>query len=571
MEQRGGYKGGYQAERRELLKDRPKCAYCPRRATTADHEPPLSLHHHRQRSGCCVLVPSCRLCACRQGGYLTAARFAHPLGSMPIATDPPGFDFDSVVWDQAKWLDGLRDVPADGWWPRLMTVPHPDAVGSYGDEIVAWAKRERGITMFWWQRLVVTRLAEHDANGELCWRDFLLSVARQSGKSVTVGILCEWRSEQAGRFGEPQLVMHTADTIMHAVDVWTHGLVRAGELDYKVRRSHGAEAILHHDGSSWHVRSNTGVVGYTTSFGVIDECHGVKLATVTENLSPSLVEAAQSQMMLVSTAHSQCTDLFPTYRLQATSELAEPSRLLILEWSADPGLDLADPIAARQSSPHWSKGRERDIADAIARAMGTPVGHELRIGAEAQWLNRWPSLNARSGPGELLIPEGSWEACEGSLGAPAAGWVALEDNFGHGAAVALVAGEADRFEVDGVLCAGWSEAVLQARKFLEASPGSRLIVGASMLTYVPFDMPGAPRPAINVEARRGLSVLRSLVADRRIVHDRTADLDKQILSARVRPASDGMQLAGEVRRDLLKALCWALFAAQQGPPGSVVR
>lgn len=567
-----GYSRAYEAERRKLLRSKPQCAYCPNPATSADHSPPLSLHVHRQRSGCCTLVPSCLPCAHRQGGLLAARRrTAHASGSMPIAEDPPGYDYESSVWDLATWLDDLREVPDEGWWPRLMTLPHPDAVGSYGAEIIAWAKSERAVTLYWWQRLLVMRLAEHDAAGELVWRDLLLSVARQSGKSVAVSIVGDWRSEQAGRFGEPQIVMHTANTVRHALDVWGLGAARAEQLEgYKVRRAAGAETIFHPDGSCWHVRSQNSVVGYATSFGIADEAHGVRLSTITENLSPSLVEKAQAQMFLVSTAHSQCTDLFPTYRLQATTELAAPARMLILEWSADPGLDISDPIAARQASPRWSRGRDRDITDAVARATAVPVGHELRVGLECQWLNRWPSLHARSGPGELLLAEGAWKRCEGALRNPGPGWVAIEDNWGHGAAVAFVAGDGERFEVDGVICDDWDEAIRNVRKFLAASPGSSLLVGASMLSSVPGDMPGSPKRAGGVETRRGLSVLRSLVGAKRVVHDRTRDLDAQVLAARVRPASDGMQLATEGRQDLLRALCWALYAAQQGPPSSIV-
>jgi hypothetical protein len=559
----------YQRDRKALLAGSPSCSYCPTPATEADHVPPLSRHFHRQGSGCCILVPSCFHHGRVQGGHLATGRAGPtPKPALPVAEDPPGFDVDSSVWDVA-WLAELRTVPPDGWWPRLMTVPHPNAVGSYGAEVVEWAKTHRGITLYWWQQLVLTRMLEHDVHERLVWRDVFLSVARQSGKSTLVSILGDWRSEQGDRFGEPQLVMHTADTLRHAIDVWQLAVTRAEMNGCKVRRGAGMQAIEKLDGGSWVIRSQAAVVGSSASMAIADEAQGVKLATITENLSPTLVERQQAQMLLVSTSHSACTDLMPTYRLGATAELDSPGRTLMLEWSAAPDLELGDPIAARQASPHWSANRELDIGEAVARAMGTPPGHELRVAVDAQWYNRWPSLASR-GAGESLLEVGVWAGCHGSIVATQPGWVAVEDYWGRGAAVAFAAGDGERFEVDGVVCGTWAEAMVWARKFLEASPFSRLLVGASMMRSVPADMPGRMQRAGGIETRRGLAVLRSLVADGRVVHDRTPDLDAQIVGARVRPVVDGIQLVSEGRQDLLKAALWALYFAHRPPTAPTI-
>jgi hypothetical protein len=446
-----------------------------------------------------------------------------------------------------------------------MTIPHPNAVGSYGTEVNKWAKKHRRVSLYWWQQLVLVRLLEHDADGHLVWRDVYLSVARQSGKSWLVSILGDWRSEQAARFGEPQLVMHTADTLRHALDVWQLAVPRALELGYEVRRGAGTEKIDKHALGAHIVRSQQAVVGSSASLAIADEAQGVKLATITENLSPTLVERQQAQLLLVSTSHSHCTDLMPTYRLQATGDIDSPRRLLMLEWSADATLALGDLVAARQASPHWSPNRELDIGDAVARAQATPAGHELRVAVDAQWYNRWPSLASR-GAGVLLLDDGVWAAAAGTVAATEPGWVAIEDNFGHGAAVAFVAGNGERFEIDGMVCDSWADALVWARKFLDASPQSRLLVGASMWRSVPTDMPGQKTRAGGAEARRGLAVLRSMVAAGRVVHDRTPDLDQQISTARVRPVADGLGLVSEGRQDLLRAALWALWFAQQPPP-----
>jgi hypothetical protein len=171
----------------------------------------------------------------------------------------------------------------------------------------------------------------------------------------------------------------------------------------------------------------------------------------------------------------------------------------------------------------------------------------------------------------LLLDDGVWAAATGTVAATQPGWVAIEDNFGRGAAVAFVASDGERFEVDGMMCETWGEALVWARKYLEASPQSRLLVGASMIRTVPADMPGLMQKAGGAETRRGLAVLRSMVEARSVVHDRTPELDLQIAGARVRPATDGMVLVSEGRQDLLRASLWALWFAQQPPPVPAIR
>ena len=110
---------------------------------------------------------------------------------------------------RVPWLKGLRRVPGDATWPRLMTVPHPAAVDSFGSEFSSWAEGRTGKALRWWQRLSVARMLEHDDAGLLVWDTVLLSLARQLGKSWLLRELCLWRIEQGDRFGEPQDVLHT--------------------------------------------------------------------------------------------------------------------------------------------------------------------------------------------------------------------------------------------------------------------------------------------------------------------------------------------------------------------------
>ena len=76
------------------------------------------------------------------------------------------------------------------------------------------------------------------------------------------------------------------------------------------------------------------------------------------------------------------------------------------------------------------------------------------------------------------------------------------------------------------------------------------------------------RQAKAVDASRALSLLRDLVATRRVVHDDTAELDVQVEAARVRlvAGSGVLSLLPGARSDLLRAALWALWAAQTPAP-----
>src|SRR5262245_57888298 len=136
----------YRRLRGMLLGPGVVCAHCKRQqATTLDHDPPLAMHQHREGTGCCRLIPSCRDCN-QQGGQLVRMGVWQPdMPVLRVEPDPerPGLAASDPRW-RVPWLKGLRRPPRDAVWPRLMTVPHPAASGSYGREFIQWAEHRTG-------------------------------------------------------------------------------------------------------------------------------------------------------------------------------------------------------------------------------------------------------------------------------------------------------------------------------------------------------------------------------------------------------------------------------------------
>jgi hypothetical protein len=545
------------------------CAVCGRRpATEIDHVPPLVLHQHLSGSGCCHLRPSCHDCARRQGGQLHGEGRVAEVDTPP---EPAGLDPSHPAWS-VPWLDELRQVPANAAWPRYMTVPAPGAVGSLGAEFAAWCEQRSG-PLRWWQRLVSTRLLEHDADGELVWETLILSLARQLGKSWWLRELFLWRIHQGGRFGEEQTIMHTGKDVAICKEVQRPARMWARQRSglYRVREVNGQEEIEHlADGSRWMVRAKDAVYGYAVSVGGVDEAWKVPAAAVEEGLVPTMPERASAQLLLVSTAHRKATALVLGRRQTALQDLEQPDGDLLVEWSAPRDVLLDDRDGWRLASPHWSWRREKLIAKRFEAALAGESDDEDEPDPvesfRAQWLNQWPVRVSKLVRGvELLLPEGAWAVRAEHVDHDSPVWVAVEDGLGLGAGVAVAARLPDgRLEVDGWLTATWDAAMVDVARLLDQRPVKGLQVGASLVDRVPAGFRPTPDRAGATEVRTGLPLLRDLVATGQLLHDvDTRSLDVEMESAKVRVGPGGLTLIPGGNPHLVRAVAWAVQSAHR--------
>jgi len=483
---------------------------------------------------------------------------------------------------RVPWLKGLRRVPGDATWPRFMTVPHPAAVGSLGAEFCRWADRRAGGELRWWQRLAATRMLEIDDQGHLVWDATLLSVARQLGKSWLLRELCLWRIEQGDRFGEPQDVLHLGMDLRVCIDMQRDARIWAKPLDeYRVREANGQETIeyLPGRGGRWMVKAKGASYGYAISQAVVDEAWNVEMAHIEEGVTPTMVERVSSQLLLVSTAHRLATSLMLTRRKVALQNLETGTGDLLLEWSAPRGSQINDPAVWRLASPHWTERRQRMIERRLEMMYAGETQDATEVDPaesfRAQWLNQWPKgLTVLDG--EELLPVGLWrELAEPGLRSSGPLFVAVEDNFGKGAAVAVCRRLDDgRLEVEGWLCKDWDSALEDVRMLGTIRPVRSLQVGASMFARVPPGTVPSPQAAGGAETRPGLAVFRDLCANRMVVHDPAGEdssqLDEAVLAARVKQNAVGLAVVSDPKH-LVNALIWAVAAAHKPSPVPAVR
>jgi len=497
----------------------------------------------------------------------------HARSSELIRTPGP----DDSVWDNAPWLDRFRDVPPDATWPRLMSLPHPDAVGSYGEELCdQFAMRHNGAALRWWQQLAGTRILEHAADGRLVWMEYLVTVARQVGKSWLLRELAFWRLRHgAERWGE-QLVLHTGKdmgilrTVLRPAQAWAQG------QGWNVSRNNmepGISTRPHMEGSVWVIKAKDAVYGQGAGNPMVDEAWDVAGTVVDDGALPTMVEQPSPQLGLWSTAHRRATGLVLQRRRAALEHIDTPRRLLLLEWSAAADRDHGDVAGWREASPHWTEQREQLVSDAWDRVRRgesvDPEEPDPMASFDTQWLNRWPAVNLlrEDDPDELIATPEQWTACADADAAPdplRLLVVAVEDDLGRGAAAAAAALTPDgRIVVGGHWFTDLREAVDWAEDTALAAEDAVLLAGASLLDHPELeDLDLTVEPAGSVETRAALPQVRALVRARKLAHDGDAELAASVLGARVPPnvTGDAMLIRGDA---LLRCVAWTVHRAHR--------
>ena len=411
--------------------------------------------------------------------------------------------------------------------PRLETPRPSDVTGSYGAEAAAWIGAYLGDELRPFQRYALERVLEHRADGSLRWRRVLLTVSRQSGKSILSRGLCGWRVGAADVFEEPQEVLHVANLRATAQRIWGPAAKRLqATAGATVRRANGQEAIELADGSAWRLAASTldGGVGSSVSLAFVDEAWRVSREVVDGSIAPTMLERQSPQLVLVSTAGDGGSTLLLEDREAAIGQLSDPdsARILILEWSAPPEADPADREAWRLASPHWTAQR----LEALEHAHETSSESAWR----RNYLNQWV-LAARS-----WVAPGQWAAAadtELELVPDEGGTVAINDEDGQpgacGYVLALLEGE--RVKVSG--------RAFQSRRALWAALEELTRTRRGLLLLYPSSFEKHVAKLRGVEAvkvgtaeqRAGYGPTLSAVIDGRLSHDGDEQLTRQILTA----------------------------------------
>jgi hypothetical protein len=479
-------------------------------------------------------------------------------------------------------------MPDSATFPRFATIPHPRAVGSWGESLEEFIAAERAtvtgerIELRWWQRFFWRRALEYfvdeDGAERPCWTQVLSTTSRQSGKSVKFREGITWRLTRHDLFGPEETAVLTsrdipvANEIQRPVRLWA----KTAEGWWSTASNGKEQVECTSNANRWVLRAETGIYGASAKIGMfVDECWDVDVATIEEGVEPTLAEAPAGQLFLTSTAHRRATPLFPGRRRQAIEDLETVNEnTLLLEWSAhvtnpdDLELDDLDDVEIwRQASPHWSDSREdlirrRFVAIRSGEAEDASNDVDPEVALRTQWLNLWSAHQGRrKQKGEPLVEDLThWLSIERVCGPADDAVLSVEDYGGLGCAVAWCGATDDGKPVIG---ARTFEHRSEAYDLLAAyaDHAIKIVAGATLSSDPDLrTLSVAIEFAGWTETRVGLAKLREAIGTGRIWQDGSPALATQLGEARVRQADSGLSLTGERRSDALRCAVWALQA-----------
>jgi hypothetical protein len=205
-----------------------------------------------------------------------------------------------------------------------------------------------------WQQYVANVALEVDeATGELAYRQVVLTVPRQSGKTTLLLAIMVLRAIKfTDVVGKRQNIVYTAQDRLSARKKWTDehcmSLLLAQKrypehYKFRIRKQLGEEAIIYENGSMHGLTapSPRAVHGEFLDLGVIDEAFARRDDSVEQGMKPAMVTRDVPQIWIVSTAGDR-TSTYLRKKVEAGRQLVElgiNSGVAYFEWSAEPEAD----------------------------------------------------------------------------------------------------------------------------------------------------------------------------------------------------------------------------------------
>lgn len=304
-------------------------------------------------------------------------------------------------------------VVIDSRLPRLETVGIRSE--SYGPLVVAWAKAHMQVDLFEWQAHALCGQLAHDENGDLQFRESLVSTARQNGKTVGLQALIGWWVTDFARLrGQPQSVLSTANKLDRAESIFSRiAPILVESFGGKAMNALGRKSVKMPDGSMWEVRAATASLhGGSHDLIVVDELWNIPSAVLDDALRPSQIARKSPLLSSWSTAGDEGSLCMIQHREQAIAEIdrGETSRLYFAEWSMLPGADPRDSRNWIFANPSLGETITVEALEAVSKKDSFMRAH----------LNMWVSARG------CWLEAGVWDRCKYRDPMPAGGTLAVD-------------------------------------------------------------------------------------------------------------------------------------------------
>ena len=480
--------------------------------------------------------------------------------------------------------------------PRWQT-PLPDGVaGSWGPDVAAWAERELRIVLDRWQRRALNRALVYGADGRLLHRIYLISTARQNGKTALVRALIGW-ALTALDTPEWRYILGVAHDRAQARIPYSAVLADLAPMARRLgptargglalTRYLGIRSAMYGRHREYHVASReaaNAIRGLSVDLAPFDEIRTQVTEDVWAALEPTTTARPEALVLGISTAGNDRSVILRTWweRGRRIIEGAEPAAGFGMTWYAAPD-DLApdDPRAWRAANPSIADGRitEQVIAESM-RSVGPATFRMERLNLWADAADEWlpPGLwAATAAPQPDPVPAGArivlgvdvvptWRRASVAvaIALPDRTWVGVAGELVAGRTLAAAVSPADLVGLVDRLAAAWKPSAIAWSASAAAHP--HLEAWAQVTRRPPV------RPiAMTTRHVKGASeLLRSELVGGRLAHPDDPLLAQQSRAARPSAPIEGGDWYLAVRAatgdvDALRACAWAAWAAIAPP------
>jgi phage terminase large subunit-like protein len=227
---------------------------------------------------------------------------------------------------------------------------------SFGPDVADWARLFLDVELMPWQIHALTGQLMHDDNFDLVHKQSLVSVARQSGKTVALTALIGWfLTFEAARRGKPQTVISVAHKLDLGVALFQKlAPILEAKFGAEAKWSYGRNELTMPDGSKWLVRAATPAAGhgYSPNLVVADEVWDISADVIFSGLIPAQRAQKSPLFSAWSTAGTEDSKAMLKLREQGLRSIDTntPGRLYFAEWSVPIGGE-NDPSTWHQANP----------------------------------------------------------------------------------------------------------------------------------------------------------------------------------------------------------------------------
>lgn len=571
----------FKAIRQRLLEDDPTCAICGQEANTIDHIRPTDTYENpldaNDPENLRVLCRSCnsRLGAryrnAKHGNPLTQSGRAKPLHTNELFLDTKSAEPPQVLVSVSEPITAR--VCADGvessrHYPRLRTNTE-SGDRSYLGMLESLAEKVLGARLMEWQRVVLGDQLALGPDGRLMFRQSVVSVARQNGKSFALRcLLLFWLLEMPRIRGEAQTVLTTAHRLDLASELFNSlAPILEEHFGAKVIYSYGRQSVTlpavgDYAGARWLVRAATPSAGHGLSIDlcIVDELFGCSPEAIDDAIMPTMRARRDPLLSCWSTAGT--VDESVVFRRMREKGIAEidtnqTSRLYYAEFSPPGNIDPMSPEAWEYSNPA--------LFDDLSNLEIETIQEESKGANTAAFLRA--SVNLWITGHRSWLDQGYFETLATAGDLPKEGGVlaieASADDHRFVGVRAVDDGNHVRCTVEFItdnLRDLWKK-VDQAK---QEHKGLKIACGASLDLHLPPNIKGASTLVGQREIQKWTTLVRSMIVSGQVLHTGEQLLIEQVNRA-VLSKHQGQIAVSTARSagpiELCRALIWAVAMA----------